>query len=198
MFYCILNFLFGSNAHGIDRTALWTGVTALAALIAVLVAWFQLGKTAKTTQADFAKRFVDSFFTEDTRTLFAFLMNSALEFKVLIINAEDGTEIDNLPYFRIKPDIANQLKGLVDARPGKTGYSAFEIDDLILGPLDDVGWYQGRDLIDLETVREMFGYYIDECNRNEVIQGYLDHGCNKEKYENFKRLAKVIGETPRK
>lgn len=100
MICCLLNLLFGTNGNGIDRTALWTGVTALAAFAAVFVAWYELSKTSETTRADFAKRFVDSFFTAETRQLFALLMNRALEFEVLVIKDKDGKEIDRLPYFK--------------------------------------------------------------------------------------------------
>ena len=124
-------------------------------------------------------------------------MNSALEFKVLEIKGKDGKKIDELPFFRIKEDIAGQLKGVIDVDPGKTGYSAFEIDDLLLGHLDDIGWYESRKLIDMETIREMFGYYIYECYQNAEIQKYLDQKCNKGKFEKFKRLAKHIIDNPR-
>lgn len=199
MIHCVLSFLFGTNANGIDRTALWTGiaalcagVAALAAIGAVLVAWYELGSTRKTTRADFAKRFVESFFTEETRGLFALLMNSALEFKILEINAKDGKKIDELPFLEIKKDIASQLKGVIDVPSGKSGYSAFEIDDLLLGHLDDIGWYEKHKLIDPDTIEEMFGYYIDECFKNEEIQKYLKQKCNKGKFQNFKRLAKQM------
>jgi hypothetical protein len=124
-------------------------------------------------------------------------MNSALEFEVLEIKGTDGKKIDELPFFKIKEDIAKQLKGVIDVEPGKTGYSAFEIDDLLLGHLDDIGWYHRRDLIDMETIREMFGYYIFECYQSGEVQKYLDQECNKGKFENFKRLAKFIKENPR-
>jgi hypothetical protein len=194
----ILNSLFGTNANGeVDRTAVWTGVAAFAAIGAIFVAWIELGGAAKTTRADFAKRFVDSFFTKETRGLFTLLMNSALEFKILEIKGKNGKKIDELPIFEIKKDITDQLKGVVDVGSGKIGYSAFEIDDLLLGHFDDIGWYESRDLIELETIREMFGYYIYWCYKNEEIQKYLQDDCNAGKYEHFKRLGKLIGDNPR-
>jgi hypothetical protein len=203
MLHSILNYLFGSNADGIDRTAFWTGAAALwtaiaaaGAIGAVLVARHELGRTAATTHADFAKRFVDSFFTPETRGLFTLLMNSALEFKILTIKDEHGKQIDELPFLEIRKAIAGQLKGVVDISPERSGYSAFEIDDLLLGPLDDIGWYENRGLIDMETIREMFGYYIYECYENQEIQKYLKEDCNEDKYENFKRLAKFIKDNP--
>ena len=70
------------------------------------------------------KRFIDSFFVEDSRTLFTLLLNSALEFAVRPIEV-GGDKIDELPYLRIKKEIADQLIGIVPLNPEKTGYSAF-------------------------------------------------------------------------
>lgn len=197
MFDCVFKFLFGTNGNGtIDRTALWTGIAALGAIGAIFFAWIELGGTAKTTRADFAKRFIDSFFTEETRTLFSLLLNSALEFKVLAITGEQGEAIDELPFFEIKKEIANQLKGIVSPAQGKIGYSAFEIDDLLLGHFEDIGWYEKRGLIDQETISEMFGYHISECFQSKEIQKYLQHSCNDGKYEHFKRLGGTLSENP--
>jgi hypothetical protein len=184
--------LFGVHDNGIDRAALWTGAAAVAAFIAIGIAIHELKSTRETTRADFAKRFVDSFFTRDTRELLTLLMNSALEFEVLKIKDKEGKQIDSLPYFKINEDIARQLHGIIENNQQKTGYSAFEMDDLLLGHFEDIAWYEGRKLIDLETIREMFGYQILACYENAEIQKYLSHKCNKGNFANFKRLAKII------
>jgi hypothetical protein len=51
--------------------------------------------------------------------------------------------------------------------------------------------------MDMETIREMFGYCIFECYKNKEIQKYLEHKCNRGKYANFKRVANVIIDNPR-
>jgi hypothetical protein len=186
MVHKALYFLFGGTGDSIDRTALWTGVAAIAAFVAIFIAWLELGSTRKTTHADFVKRFNDSFFNQETRTLFTLLMNSALEFNVLEIKGKDGQQIDRLPYFKIKKDIANQLKGIVSIDPEKTGYSAFEIDDFLLGYFDDIGWYRKGRIIDLDSIEQTFGYYVIACYENEEIQKYLNDEDNKCKYSDFK------------
>jgi hypothetical protein len=143
----ILHFLFGSGQY-IDRSAFWSGIAVILAAIGVAIAIVQLGGIKKVSRADFAKRFIDTFFTPETRTLFTLLLNSALEFSVLEIVDGAGTVIDRLPYFRIKKSVAEQLHGVVPVEDNKTGYSAFEIDDLLLGFFDDLGWYHRRGLID--------------------------------------------------
>ena len=115
---------------------------------------------------------------------------------ITVFYGKDGKKIDELPIFEIKQDVASQLKGIIDAVPEKTGYSAFEIDDLLLGHLDDIGWYESRKLIDMETIREMFGYYIYKCYENKEIQKYLQDDCNEGKYQNFKRIGREIKNNP--
>jgi hypothetical protein len=92
-------FLFGAS-KSVDRTALWTAAIALVTVIAATFAWFQLRAIRRTSQADFTKRFTDSFFGADTLTLFTLLLNSALEFAVRPIEV-GGDKIDELPYLRI-------------------------------------------------------------------------------------------------
>jgi hypothetical protein len=66
------------------------------------------------------------------------------------------------------------------------------MDDLLLGHFEDIGWYESRKLIDLETISEMFGYHISECFKNDEIQKYLQNEYKEGNFQNFKRLAKKI------
>jgi hypothetical protein len=93
-------FLFGAG-KSVDRTALWTGAIAVVTALAAGFALIQLRSIQQTSRADFTKRFIDSFFVQDSRTLFTLLLNSALEFAVRKITVA-GDEIDELPYLRIK------------------------------------------------------------------------------------------------
>jgi hypothetical protein len=187
----ILHFLFGSNQY-IDRSALWAGVAVVLATVGVAVAFVQLGGIKKVSRADFAKRFIDTFFSAETRTLFTLLLNSALEFAVLEITDEAGMVIDRLPYFRIKKSVAKQLQGIVAIEEARTGYSAFEIDDLLLGFFDDLGWYYQRGLIDLETIKQAFGYYICESFENDQVKRYLADEDNESKYADFRLLYNEV------
>jgi hypothetical protein len=74
-----------------------------AAVIGVIYAGRQLHSIRKTSQADFAKRFIDSSFMSQMRALLTLLMNSALGFDVRKI--KDGDQEDRLPYFPIKTEI---------------------------------------------------------------------------------------------
>jgi hypothetical protein len=107
----VLFFLFGAN-QPVDRTTLWTAVTAFITLSGFVVAGVQLFAIRKISRADFQKTFIDSFFVPDTRTLLSLLMNSAIEFDILCI-CEEERQIDELPYFRIRREIADQLAGII-------------------------------------------------------------------------------------
>jgi hypothetical protein len=182
-----MDFLFGGH-HTVDRATVWTAIAAIAAMAAIVVAYVELNSVRKTTRADFAKRFIDSFFTPETRTLFTLLENSALEFRVLIIKDDNGNEVERLPYLEIKRKIVDQMKGIVQIDEERKGYSAFEIDDLLLGHCEDVGWYEKRGLIDFETVEQTFGEYIRACRENESITKYLADKDTEGKYEYFRYI----------
>lgn len=179
----------------VDRTALWTGAIAIVTVLAAGLAIFQLRNIRRTASADFTKRFINSFFVADTRCLFTLLLNSALEFdlkKILI----DGRELDELPCLRIKKVVTDQLTGIVSFDPTKAGYSAFEIDDFLLGHFEDVGWYIRHGLMNLRTADQSFGYYLIATVEHPEMKKYLDHQGVKEfgytdlawLYRRFKRL----------
>jgi hypothetical protein len=199
MCYTILSFLFGSANSGIDRAALWTGlsalftgITAAVAIVAIRIALNELKSTQETTRADFAKRFVDSFFCTETRVFFTLLMNSALKFEVMDILDQSQKKIDYLPIFRINKHIAHQLRGVIGFNPDKDGYSAFDVDDLLLGHFEDIAWYERRKLIDINAIHSTFGYYITASFKNEEIQKYLNYKDNEGKYGDFRRLAEQL------
>jgi hypothetical protein len=184
----ILHFLFGSNQY-IERSAFWSGVAVILATIGIAIALGQLGGIKKVSRADFAKRFIDTFFNPETRTLFTLLLNSALEFAILEIVDETGTVIDRLPYFRIKQSVAGQLRGVVPVEEKRTGYSAFEIDDFLLGFFDDLGWYHKQGLIDIDTIKQAFGYYICESYENDQVRRMR---INTGRYVDFRYLYNKV------
>lgn len=122
--------------------------------------------------------------------MFTLLLNSALEFAVRKIEVA-GDEIDELSYLCIKTEITEQLKGIVSFDAEKMGYSAFEVDDFLLGHFEDVGWYVRRKLMDLHTVYQSFGYYVIATREHQEIQKFLDHQRAKEfSYDDLEWLYK--------
>jgi hypothetical protein len=142
----------------------------------------------------FTKRFNEAFFVDDTRTLFTLLLNSALEFAVRKIEVA-GDKIDELPYLRIKKEVTEQLTGIVPFDTAKAGYSAFEIDDFLLGHFEDVGWYVRRKLMDVKTAYQTFGYYVIATCEHQEIRKFLDHQRAHEfSYDDLERLYRRFKE----
>ena len=178
--------LFGNAEGCIDKTALWTAALVIVTFILLLVAYFQLSNIKKTARAEYIKRLNDSFFTEETRNLMVLLFNSAIELSTLPIMDEEGkTKIDELPYFKIKEFVLEQLKnsGLISFADWRKGYNAFEIDDLLIGHLDDVGRFEKNGLLDIHTAYSTFGYYVlelvgeNEEEKTEVRKYLNDQEC---------------------
>jgi hypothetical protein len=69
---------------------------------------------------------------------------------------EDGKIINDLTYLRIKPNVVEQISGIIVPPPGKAGYSALELDDLLLGHFESLGWYVKEGLIDFNAAYTPF------------------------------------------
>jgi hypothetical protein len=178
--------LFGA---ALDRTAIWTAVLTLVTLVAVLVAWRQLSGLRAVSRADFTFRFIESFFTSDTRTLFTLLMNSAITFVILDIKHGDRV-IDRLPYLKIDHEIAKQLSGLIFIPEQKTGYTAQEVDDLLLGHFESLGRYVKNKMISFDLAYNTFSYYVEKTYEHKQIKAYLADNDNRDTYEDFPYLYK--------
>jgi len=181
--------LFGEHGGQLDRTTIWTAVSATVTLIAVAVAWRQLAGLRAISRVDFTFRFMDGFFTSETRTLFLLLLNSALTFEEIEISRA-GRPPDRLPCLKINWDIVRQIPGVVTLTPGKTRYSGFEVDDLLLGHFESLALYVRKKLIDFDAAYHSFSYYLIETLDHLEIKRYLDHDGNKNTYENFLHLHK--------
>lgn len=187
--------LFGNSEGSIDKTAVWTALLAIVTVFLLCVAWVQLSSIKETAKADFLKRLNDSFFTENTRNLIVLLSNSAIDFKILPIKDISGFKIDELPYLEIRDSVLKQLmdKGVISLPEWRKGYNAFEIDDFLLGPLDDVGRYEMEGLLDIVTTYKTFSYYVQEVvAENKAIRGYLKDSIDEDtaNYDDLEYLYK--------
>lgn len=69
---------------------------------------------------------------------------------------EDGKIINDLTYLRIKPNVVEQISGIIVPPPGKAGYSALELDNSLLGHFESLGWYVKEGLIDFNAAYTPF------------------------------------------
>lgn len=184
--YHLLILLFGTKT---DPTTIWTAVIAGITLLGVVVALWQLAGIRATSRADFTFRFIESFFTAETRTMFTLLTNSCLNYEVTEIS-KDGTVIDRLPYLKIDETVASQLTGIVSPMPDRIGYSALEVDDVLLGHFESLGWYVHRGLIDFDAAWTNFSYYLVESFKHPEIEKYMadPDNADEDTYAEFRYL----------
>lgn len=203
----IYKFLWGTNSSNgeIDRVTFWTCINAVATAILFFIGWYQLRGLKKTSKADFINKFTDGFFNEETRKLMIMLNYKALTFKVKEIAYDDNGSTEDFPYFEIKKNIIQEFPMDVKSQKEllkKESYSAFEIDDLLLGYFEDIGCFEKDNLIGIRGVYDTFDWYIQTTWDNEAIIEYIKYTRGSEYdgndiYENFEyiyRKDKSYGE----
>jgi hypothetical protein len=170
-----------------DPGIFWVMLTAVATLLLAWIAFKQLGGLADTSRADFVFRLKSEFFNEKSRRLIFLIEEDLLEF---VPEGESG-------YFLIKGYSSEDTR----ARISHLGFegpkiSSQEIDDLILGILEDVGLFQRKGVIDLEDVYVIFDTYVMDCLDSQAIEEYLkfsrEGGENRDVWAEFRLLAKRL------
>ncbi len=171
-----------------DPAVFWVAASAALTALLVWVAWKQLGNLAESSTSDFLFRLKSDFFTEQARKL-VFLIDEGL------LRFEDA----EIPYFSIpdfdKPELKPRLRelGISEAT-----ISTYLVDDIILGPLEDVAFYLSEERITKKQVYEVFSYYICICAENPAIQDYKE-ACRKRPkdsdiYAGLDRMQKLMCE----
>jgi hypothetical protein len=170
--------------HGIVGAVLG----AIFTLILVFVAWAELGSISKTSSADFIHRLKEDFFTEKTRTLIHLIHRGYIKF------VEEYKGGERIYFFNINEEKIKS-SGLPDeiiVRLTKEKvYSTYEMDDLVLGHFEDVGFLEKKGLVDIEMVENQFSWYIGVVFENPEIQAYLKSQTeyiSSDIYENFKYI----------
>jgi len=143
-------------------------LTAGATLILGFIAWKQLKGISDTASADFLLKLERDFFTEDARVLTQSLENHWLKYVPAPNAGEshfvvDEQKIDGSPLHR-------SLKARLMARPA---FSTYDLDDLFLGHLEDVGTLLRDKILVVEMVYEEFHPYIKIACSNPDVQHYF-------------------------
>jgi hypothetical protein len=170
-----------------DPTIFWSMVTAIGTLLLAWIAWKQLSGLAQTSRADFIFRLKSEFFNPRSKPLLFLIEEDLIDF---ILEGETG-------YFVIKDANDERVKSLMR-------YFGFtenriptqEIDDLILGILEDVGMFQRKGVITLEDVYGVFDTYVVEINDNPAIREYMKYSRggrgNADVWAEFRMLVKRL------
>ncbi len=164
-------------------------IGAVVTLVLALIALRQLFDISLTSKSDFLLRLKRDFFTSETRVLMHLIENDYLEFSDTDKESYFVVKISPLPADAksIEEDL---LRKTADRPNGKTAYSSFEMDDLILGQLDDVGMLEERRILDPWMVESVFGYYIRLVMNGPAVRDYLKtvRAQNPEAYDHLEEM----------
>ena len=152
-------------------------LAAIFAAFLVYVAWQQLSNLSKTSSADFIHRLDHDFFTPETRTLISLIVYDALEF------CPNDEKDEWEPYFKVdlkKLDEKNLPLELREPLGRETYYSAFKVDDSLIGLLENVGMLERRGIVSFEMVHDVFSWYLEEAWANDEIKEYVNYERRQE------------------
>lgn len=157
----------------------WVMATALLTFALVVVAQKQLKDLARTSRSDFLYRLKKDFFTERVSEFIFLLENDLLTF-----SPDPLPTFDTIEKHGVKPE--------------KDAFTTNVIDDVLLGPLEDVGvlWKSGR--LSLAEVYETFDYYVRLCVENKAITDYINwvkkESGHEDIYDHLLLLCKTLKE----
>lgn len=147
---------------------LWSFLTALATIALVGVGYFQLRKIAETnkdankiSQEKFLYQLRTEFFTKKARELLTLIEEDALKF-------DEKNEIFNVD---IPIDRKDLLRDSINVE--RKYYTPQEIDDFLLGPLEDAALLLEKKLIDVRDASYNFGYYLNAVLSYSEISSYI-------------------------
>jgi hypothetical protein len=169
-----------------DPGIFWAMLTAITTVALAAVAYWQLSDLAQTNRSDFIYKLKEDFFTDEARRLVFLVDNDLLQFKVATI-----------PYFEIAiPEDAETRKRIEELGIVGSTLSTYLVDDVLLGPLEDVGVLLKLGRISLRETYEHFDSYVQNCANDNAIQDYLSWSRegedNEDVYDNFQELSERL------
>ncbi|MCM0083038.1 hypothetical protein L4X63_15705 [Geomonas sp. Red32] len=156
-------------------------LATLFAAFMVWVAWEQWSKLSQTSSADFIHRLTQDFFTSEARTLMSIIDCGSLKFVPAATLPDPEITSDGLiktqPYFTVDLNIlkkAHLPQQIMDTLAAKAHYSAWEIDDFLLSPLEDVGMLETKGIVSFDMVYSGFSYYLQRVFNYNDIRKYIN------------------------
>jgi hypothetical protein len=151
----------------IDWTAVFTAFLAI-------IAFWQLRKINKTSSGDFLHRLKIDLLNDKSSLFFSIIDKNCLIFI--------KPEKDGIPYFKIILDdvndgtIKNELvRKIKKIREGSYIVDSLEIDELLLGHIEDLGILEQKRILDIQIIYEAFDSYIEICWKNQSINEYVGY-----------------------
>jgi len=166
----------------------WAMLTTVTTVVLAGLAYWQFRKLVRTSRSDFIYKMKKDFFTADARRIFFLIENDLLEFRPALIG-----------YFQVVSPQDNDTQ----ARMQELGVtfstvSTYLVDDVLLGPLEDLGLLLKGGFVSLEETYEHFETYVETCGDSKGIKNYIEWSregeSNQDVYDNFQALYEKLRE----
>lgn len=136
-------------------------------LILILITLKQLRVISSTSRADFIHRLKNDFFTPQTRKLFILVDLEAIRY----VSKNNGEVV----YFEVEEEkFKNYPEEIKKEIIEKKFYTQYEIEDILLGPLEDIGLLLENGIIKIDMVYPEFCYYVKRIYENNEIRKYIE------------------------
>lgn len=156
----ILLFICGDEKKKINRSVLWAVFNTTATFILLTFTLLQVRQVSRTTKGEVLQKFSENFFKPETRELLMLFEYGLIKFKENNINVDTVMGLpQNFGCFvraNSYPPTLNSF--LLDTT--KTIFSSYEIDDYVLGHLENLGMYLKMEMVDIEEIYLNYGWYI--------------------------------------
>jgi hypothetical protein len=164
----------------------WALLTALATIVLAYIAWKQIGDLKKTAKADFLHKLKEGFFTKEARDIVILLELDALLFESELKHKDFAVFKVNVP-----AKLKEYLKDSIDF--DRQYYTTQEMDDFILGHLEDAGLLLKNKTIDIKDADQQFQYYTQLIFENKEIQKYIQW-ARKDDNDIYSNLQYIFNE----
>ena len=148
-------------------------ITTAIAFLSLLTVMYQLWNNTRVTKADFIYSIRNDFYSKKSKFIMFFIEYDFIDFKE---NKEKGKNYDS--YFAIDKNkvksLSEQFK-VFETFAEKSDYTIHiqDMDNYVLGYLNDIGEYYKKRIIDFDYIFNSFGYYIVRVSENQAIKDYI-------------------------
>ncbi len=172
-FWKPLLFLCGDENGKLNRSVFWSFVTTIITLSFVLFASIQIRQVNRNTKGDILQKFSENFFKPETRELILLFEYDLIKFKRNKIGIDTvlGVPQDFGCFVKLNNYPPNLNIFLDDST--KSIYSSYEIDDYVLGHLEDLGMYLKMEMVEIEEIYLNYGWYIILFWENPEMRNYI-------------------------
>jgi len=167
---------------------LWAFITALATIVLACIAYVQIKDLNNTARQEFLHKLKEGFFTKETRDLITLIESKSLVFI-------KDKEIKNFGIFKVNVSEAlkKYLKFSIDIN--REYYTTQEIDDFLLGHLEDAGLLLRKEFINKDDAYQQFEYYVSLVFKDKEIESYIGWAKKEDGsdiYSNLKFIYKEL------